>query len=69
MTREEPPDASALGIPDYDSLAASQVVPRLAALTSEELAAVRAYEVAHRGRRTILSRVDQLLGRPGAHGG
>jgi hypothetical protein len=57
------PDAASLAIPDYDSLAASQVVPRLAALSTDELDAVRSYESAHRGRRTILGRVDQLLAR------
>jgi hypothetical protein len=67
--RRKTPEAATLGIPDYDSLAASQVVPRLAALTPDELAAVRAYEAAHRGRRTILGRVDQLLAHPGAQSG
>ena len=49
-----------LAIPGYDSLAASQVVPRLAGLSADELAAVGAYESAHRARRTILTRVRQL---------
>jgi hypothetical protein len=53
-------DAFGLAIPGYDSLAASQVVPRLAGLSAEELAAVGAYESAHRARRTILNRVRQL---------
>ena len=52
--------AALLAIPDYDSLAASQVVPRLAGLEPDELEAVRQYEAAHRARRTILSRVAQL---------
>jgi GNAT superfamily N-acetyltransferase len=39
-----------LAIPSYDSLAASQVVPRLDGLSSIELEAVRRYEEAHRGR-------------------
>ena len=39
---------------------ASQVVPRLAGLTTEELEAVRLYEASHRARRTILGRVAQL---------
>jgi hypothetical protein len=50
-----------LAVPDYDSLAASQVVPRLAMLSVEDLRAVRAYEQAHRHRQTILNRVAQLL--------
>ena len=36
--------SSELGIPDYDSLSASQVVPRLDGLSSDELDAVRRYE-------------------------
>ena len=56
------PDPSALAIPGYDSLSASQVVQRLAGLSQDELAAVGAYERAHRGRRTILNRVSQLQG-------
>jgi hypothetical protein len=54
------PEAAALAIPDYDSLSASQVLPRLAGLGTDELEAVRAYEAAHRGRKTILNRVAQL---------
>jgi hypothetical protein len=53
-------DVATLAIPDYDSLSASQVVPRLAGLSSEELEAVRDYEAGHRGRKTILNRVAQL---------
>lgn len=49
-----------LPIADYDSLAASQVIPRLAGLSGDELAAVEAYEVAHRGRKTILGKITQL---------
>lgn len=54
------PPVDSLAIPDYDSLSASQVVPRLAALSGPELAAVRDYEGANRGRKTILNRIDQL---------
>lgn len=53
--------SSALAIPGYDSLSASQVVQRLGGLTPDELGAVREHELAHRHRRTILNRVDQLL--------
>lgn len=56
------PAADGLAIPDYDSLSASQVVPRLQGLAPGELEAVRAYEAEHRGRRTILNRVAQLQG-------
>lgn len=54
------PASGELAIPGYDSLSASQVVQRLASLSGEELEAVRAYEAANRGRRTILARVAQL---------
>jgi hypothetical protein len=54
------PDAGTLAIPGYDSLSASQVVPRLEGLTSDELETVRSYEQATRGRKTILSKIAQL---------
>lgn len=50
-----------LAIPGYDSLSASQVVQRLDGLSEAELEEVRAHELASRRRRTILSRVEQLL--------
>jgi hypothetical protein len=53
-------DPDELAIPDYDSLAASQVVPRLRALSEPDLEAVRAYETAGRARKTILNRIAQL---------
>ena len=52
--------AAELAIADYDSLAASQVIPRLAALSPDELEAVRAYESEHRSRRTVLTKISQL---------
>ncbi len=55
------PPVSALSIPGFDALSASQVVQRLDGLNRAELVSVRAYESSTRGRRTILSRVDQLL--------
>ena len=56
------PPVDDLAITDYDSLSASQVVTRLEGLTVDELEAVRAYENAHRGRKTILNKVAQLQG-------
>lgn len=53
-------DLPPLAIPDYDSLSASQVVPRLAGLQPDELEQVRRYEDACRGRKTILNRIAQL---------
>jgi hypothetical protein len=52
----------ALPIPGYDALSASQVVERLTGLGRDELDAVHAYESAHRGRRTILGKIEQHSG-------
>jgi hypothetical protein len=59
---EAKPSATGLGIQDYDELSASQVVERLDGLQATELDAVRAYETAHRARRTILFKIEQLTG-------
>jgi hypothetical protein len=56
------PDSDELPIPGYDALSASQVVERLAGLGPAELDAVHAYETAHRQRRTILGKIEQLAG-------
>jgi hypothetical protein len=56
------PAAAALAIPGYDTLSASQVLPRLEGLSAEELEAIRIYEEATRARKTVLSRIDQLRG-------
>lgn len=58
------PGATELAIDEYESLAASQVVARLPSLTPDELDAVRRFEADHRGRRTVLGRIDQLLAAP-----
>jgi hypothetical protein len=52
---------SQLPIDQYESLAASQVVARLENLTAEDLEAVRRFELSNRGRRTVISAIDQLL--------
>jgi hypothetical protein len=49
-----------LPIDGYDSLAASQVVSRLASLTPAELSRIRLHEETHRARRTILGKISQL---------
>ncbi len=49
-----------LALPDYDSLSASQVIPRLRGLDPGELEDLRRYEAAGRSRRTILNKIDQL---------
>lgn len=55
------PDRDGLAIDEYDSLAASQIVDRLAALTADELRRIDAFEATHRQRRTVLGKVAQLL--------
>lgn len=60
------PEVTVLAIPDYDSLAASQVVPRLPSLDASELADIGDYERAHRSRQTIINRVRQLQADAGA---
>lgn len=55
-----PVAVGSLAIPDYDGLSASHVVNRLAGLSAVELEALRRYEAANRGRKTILSKVAQL---------
>ena len=59
-TAEPKPTSEHLAIPGYDTLAASQVVQRLAGLSGTELEAVRAYEDSTRGRRTILTKIAAL---------
>jgi hypothetical protein len=52
-----------LAIADYDSLAASQVLPLLDNLSPAELDAVQDYESTHRKRKTILGRIAQIQSR------
>jgi len=52
-------DVADLAIPGYDTLSASQVVPRLEGLSEAELEAIRHYEESHRARKTVLTRIDQ----------
>ena len=54
------PSVASLGIADYDSLSASQVVSRLRGLAPTDLDALRAYESATRARKTILNKITQL---------
>lgn len=58
--RPESAGSEHLAIPGYDELAASQVVERLVGLSRAELDEVRCYEAAHRNRRTILGKIEQL---------
>ena len=58
--RGDAPGRDDLVLPDYDHLPAAHVVSKLASLTPKERAAIERYEVAHRHRRTILGKIDQL---------
>jgi hypothetical protein len=53
--------AADLAIAGYEDLAASHIVARLDGLGRDDLAAIRRFEVAHRGRRTVVGKIDQLL--------
>jgi len=55
------PSVTTLPIPEYDELSASQVVERLDGLDASALDAISSYEAAHRGRRTILGKIEQLI--------
>jgi len=57
---EAEPDEGSLAIAGYSTLSASQIVPRLTTLTAADLDAIARFERAHRARRTILNRVEQL---------
>ena len=63
-TPATPAPGGDLPIPAYDTLAASQVVARLASLTVAELEAVRRHESATRRRRTVLHKIAQLSSEP-----
>jgi hypothetical protein len=53
--------AADLAIAGYEDLAASHIVARLDGLGRDDLAAIRRFELAHRGRRTVVGKIDQLL--------
>lgn len=55
-------DETQLPIADYDSHTAAEIVLKLPGLSQRELHQVEAYEIRHRGRATILSRIDELRG-------
>ena len=49
-----------LPVTNYDSLTAAQIIGLLDALTASERGRVADHEKAHRNRRTVLGRIDQL---------
>ena len=56
-----PPDVDRLPIAGYGTLPAQAIVDLLAVLSSRELRMVAAFERTSRNRRTVLSKVAQLL--------
>ncbi len=52
---------SDLAIANYSVLSAVQIVAQLESLSGNELRAIAEFENAHRMRRTILFKIDQLL--------
>jgi hypothetical protein len=59
---DDAPGAADLPIPGYDLLSATQVIERLEGLAQPDLLAIRAYEITHRARTTILGKISQLAG-------
>ena len=52
---------SNLAIANYNNLNATEIIARLGLLSTDELTAIAAFENAHRMRRTIAFKIDQLL--------
>ncbi len=61
-SRPPPLAATELPIDGYDQLSASQVVSSLAGLSVADLETLRRHETEGRQRRTVLTRISQLLG-------
>lgn len=59
---DDVPSADSLAIPGYESVPAVNVVQRLATLLPDEIEQIRRFEVANRGRRTILAKIASLQG-------
>jgi hypothetical protein len=53
--------ATAAPFDDYDTMPATHIVQRLRRLDPDHLRAAAAYEAAHRSRRTVLGKIEQLL--------
>lgn len=70
VSSEEAEEAALVGVhhpvtppfEGYDTLAASEIVQLLQRLPASDLRMVGEYEAANRRRRTVLAKVDQLLG-------
>lgn len=60
LASTRPSAGDRLAIAGYDTLSATQIVSRLAGLSTDELEAVGIYEKSGRARRTILNRVREL---------
>ncbi len=54
------PNVGDLALPDYEHLPAIDIVAKLAGLDGAERDAIERYESAHRRRRTVLGKLEQL---------
>jgi ferritin-like metal-binding protein YciE len=64
LAAEARTETPAFPIADYDELNAGQIVARLSQLSQDQLAAVLAYERAHRNRRAVIEKAEQLTATP-----
>ncbi len=58
--RGQSPDRN-LPLPDYQKLTIRQVERKMESLSSAELRKIRAYEVAHKHRKGLLTKIDRKL--------
>ncbi len=61
-TEDASPSTTIGGVVDYDSISARDLIGTLPSLDGDALAAIKAHEEAGRKRKTVLARIDQLLG-------
>ncbi|MDH3300199.1 MAG: hypothetical protein OES24_06795 [Acidimicrobiia bacterium] len=58
---KSPTKTARLPIAGYDDLTAKEIIGLLEDLTQDQLLRVRAHEVAHRNRKTVLAKIDRLV--------
>ncbi len=63
LEKARKPKAPVLAIPDYDGLGVKDILPMLDGLTLEQLQGVEAYELSHKGRKTVLSTIARAVGK------
>lgn len=57
------PDSALLAIPDYDACGVKDILPQLEGLNVVQLQAIESYELAHKGRKTVLSTIERAIGK------